>query len=148
MENITSHIKRLSLHDSHIEQIKQIGESLAIEFDWAKLENYQEKGIGDFIVMGRTYVKLSDLKKEIFRAYYEGKNFKEIERPVGVENSWQEIANTEIDEKKKIILLDGMYDDGQNQYWVEWELHYGKCEILWDSFVTGDEWKNGKLPAD
>ena len=149
MEKLTSNFKKLSLHDSHIEKVDRCGSELIFEFDWAKLSDYLEKGIDDFIVMGKTFLRLSNIKKETFRAYDESEGkFNDLEIPDDVEKSWQEISNTEIDEERKVFMIDGMFNDGKNYWWVEWEIHYGDFELEWNSYVTGEDWKKGKLPRD
>ncbi len=145
---ITSNIKRLSLHDSHFEKEERNGNDIKLTFDWAKLEDYVEGKIGDGIIMGKTIFTIEGISNEKFKAYFHEEKFKLIEVPDNLGAYWQEVANTEIDGEKRRIMLDGYFLKGKDGYWVEWEFNYERCEVEWNSFVTYEEWRNGKLPED
>lgn len=145
---ISSNIKRLSLHDSHFENVERIGNDIELTFDWAKLEDYNEGEIEDGLILGKTKLTIKGISNEKFKGYFDGAKWKPLTEPIDFVNSWQEIANTEIDEKLRQIQLDGMYNAENENYWIEWSFNYENCEIEWDSHVTFIEWKEGKLPND
>ena len=43
-------LSRLELHDSSIEKMERIGTDVIIDFDWAKLADFEEMNIGPLIV--------------------------------------------------------------------------------------------------
>lgn len=145
---ITSDIKRLSLHDSHFENVARTGNNIDLTFDWAKLENFKEGGIEDGLVLGKTKLNIKGISDEEFKGYYDGANWKPLREPIDIVNSWQEVANTEIDEMTKKIQLDGMFETDKEHFWIEWSFSYDSCEIQWEHYVTFAEWKEGKLPND
>jgi hypothetical protein len=145
---ITKDIARLVLHDSHFENEVRENNNLVVTFDWAKLENLTELGINELVILGKTTLKISGIENEQLKAYYEGKNYKLVDFPDNIGNYWNEVQNTEIDDTKKKLQLDGLFSkDGEN-YWVEWSLNYESCEVEWNSYITITEWQNGKLPND
>jgi len=145
---INKDIRRLVLHDSHFEKEFRIADSLEITFDWAKFENLKALGIDDFVVLGKTVLTIKGIKNEKLKAFYEGKNYKLIDFPENIGRYWNEVQNTTIDDTSKTIQLDGLFTkDGEN-FWIEWSLNFETCEVEWNSYVTGNEWKNGKLPSD
>jgi len=145
---IDKKLNRLSLYDSHFENELRADDSIVLTFDWAKLDNLEEFGIDDFVVLGKTKMTIKGIKDEQLKAYFEGKKYKLIDFPENVGKYWHEVANTTIDDTNKTLQLDGLFTkDGEN-FWVEWILRYEICEIEWNSYVTGKEWKNGKLPED
>ncbi len=97
---------------------------------------------------GKTKLTIKGISKEKFKGYFDGVKWKSLSEPIDFVNSWQEIANTEIDEKLKKVQLDGMYNSGGENYWIEWSFTYINLEIEWYNYVTFTEWKNGKLPND
>ena len=133
---IQTNIKRLSLHDSHFEKIVRKGQNIELTFDWAKLENYAEQGIEDGLVLGKTKVAINGICNEEFKSYYNGEKWETIESPNDIVDSWQEVANTEIDEKLQRIQLDGMFNTEQEHFWIEWSFNYKNCEIEWNNDVT------------
>lgn len=145
---INSDIKRLSLHDSHFEKETRIGNDIELTVDWAKLENFKEGGIEDGLILGKTKLIITEVSNEVFKAYYDGAKWKPLPEPIDIVNSWQEVANTEIDEKSQKIKLDGMFNTDKENFWIEWSFNYKKCEVEWNHHVTFTEWKAGKLPSD
>ncbi len=145
---IDKKLNRLSLHDSHFKNELRTDDSITVTFDWAKLDNLEELGINDFVVLGKTKVTIKGIRNEQLKAHYEGEINKLIDFPENVGKYWHEVINTKIDDINKSLQLDGLFTkDGEN-FWVEWTLEYETCEIEWNSYVTGEEWKNGKLPDD
>ena len=59
---ITDKIGRLVLQDSHFEDELREKNNLVVTFDWAKLENLEELGINDVIILGQTNLKLLEYK--------------------------------------------------------------------------------------
>ena len=145
---IIKNIARLDLHDAHFENELRESNNLIVTFDWAKLENLSEFGIHEVVFLGKTTLKINGIQNEQLTAYYEGKNFKLIDFPQNIGKYWNEIQNTEINDQKKSLQLDGLFTkDGEN-YWVEWSLNYESCEVEWNSYITLTEWHNGKVPND
>jgi len=121
---------------------------MVVTFDWAKLENLEELGINEVIIIGQTTLKINGIQNQQLKAYYEGKNFKLIDFPQNIGKYWNEVQNTEINDQNRILQLDGLFiKDGEN-YWVEWSLNYESCEVESNSYITLTEWHNGKLPND
>ena len=145
---ITKNISRLSLHDSHFENEIRENNNLFVTFDWAKIDNNLEFEINESLILGKTIVKIYGINNEQLRAYYEGENFKLIDFPENIGKYWNEVQNTEINDMKKTLQLDGLFSkDGEN-FWVEWSLNYESIEVEWKSYVTVTEWHEGKLPKD
>lgn len=136
------------MHDSHFENIIRTENDIELTFDWAKLENFIEDGIEDGIVLGKTKLTIKGIENQVFKGYYDGAKWKPLKEPIDIVDSWQEVANTEIDEKLKKIQLDGMFNTDKENFWIEWTFNYKNCEIEWNSHVTFNEWKEGKLPMD
>ena len=145
---ITKEIARLILHDSRFENEVRENDNMVVTFDWAKLEKLAELGIHELIILGKTKLKINGIKNEQLKAYYEGKNYKLIDFPNNIGNYWNEVQNTEIDDNKRTIQLDGLFSKDGEDYWVEWSLNYESCEVEWASYVTFTEWQNEKLPND
>ncbi len=145
---ISTNIKRLSLHDSHFEIVNRTGNDIELTFDWAKLESFIEGGIEDGLVLGKTKLTIKGISNEEFKGYYDGANWKPLNASIDIVNSWQEVGNTEIDEKSQKIQLDGMFNTVKENFWIEWSFNYKSCEIEWNNHVTFSEWKEGKLPND
>lgn len=143
---INTNIKRLSLRDSHFENVERKGNDIELIFDWATLEDLKEGGIDDVLVLGKTKLTIQGILKEKFKGYFDGPNWKPLSEPIDFVNSWQEVANIEINEDSKQIQIDGMYDTENENYWIEWSFNYENCEIEWNNHVTLTEWKEGKLP--
>jgi len=141
-------ISRLSLHDSHIVSEVRIDDSIIIVFDWAKLENLLELGIDQAVILGKTILKISGIKNEVFAALYDNGERSSIEFPDNINRYWSEVSNTEIDDKSKSLMLDGLFTKDGESFWVEWSLNYDNCEVEWKSHITVAEWLNGKLPTD
>jgi hypothetical protein len=51
--SIENHLERLELHDSTIEQIQRNEKEIVIKLDWAKLADYSEVGIQDYLIVGQ-----------------------------------------------------------------------------------------------
>lgn len=83
---INSNIKRLSLHDSHLEKEERNGENIVLIFDWASLDDFSENGIKESIILGKTKVTIQGVRNETFRAYYDGTKYKFIDIPENLEN--------------------------------------------------------------
>jgi hypothetical protein len=145
---ISTNIKRLSLHDSHFEKVERLGNDIELTFDWAKLEDFDEGGITDGLIMGKTQLTIKGISNEEFKGYFDGEKWKPLTGTIDFVKSWQEIGNTEIDEDLKKIQLDGMFDTEDESFWIEWSFNYESCVIEWSSHVTFTEWNNGKLPND
>src|SRR5690606_25233097 len=105
---ITKDIARLVLHDSHFENEVRENNNLVVTFDWAKLENLTELGINEAVILGKTVLKINGIENEQLKAYYEGKNYKLIDFPENIGDYWNEVQNTEIDDNKKKLQLDGL----------------------------------------
>jgi hypothetical protein len=145
---LSKNISRLSLHDSHIISEVRVDDSMAIVFDWAKLKNLLELGINQAVILGKTTLKISGIKNEVFTALYDNGERSLIEFPDNVNKYWSEVSNTEIDDKSKRLMLDGLFTKDGESFWVEWSLNYDNCEVEWNSHITVAEWLNGKLPTD
>ena len=143
---ITNNIGRLILHDSHFENELRENNNMVVTFDWAKLENLEELGLNEVIILGQTKLKINGIKNEQLKAYYEGKNFKLIDFPKNIGKYWNEVQNTEINDNNRTLQLDGLFTKNGDNYWVEWSLNYESCEVEWNSYITLTEWHNGKLP--
>lgn len=145
---ITKDISRLILHDSHFVNEARENNNLVLPFDWAKLENLTELGINEVVILGKTILRISGIRNEQLKAYYEEKNYRLIDFPDNIGKYWNEVQNTEIDDNINLLQLDGLFSkDGEN-YWVEWSLNFENCEVEWNSHITLAEWQNGKLPND
>ncbi|PRP67821.1 hypothetical protein BST86_12315 [Nonlabens agnitus] len=121
--------------------MERLGNNIELIFDWAKLENFNESGIDDGLVLGETKLRIKGISKEKFRGYFDGTKWKPISEPIDFVNSWEQIANTEIDEVSNQIQLDGMYSTEKENFWIEWSFKYENCVIEWNSHVTFTERK-------
>lgn len=145
---ISQNISRLILHDSHFEKEIRGQNNIKVIFDWAKLDNFIEEGIYEYIVLGRTTLSINGIFNEELKIFYEENNFKVIDFPENIGQYWNQISYTTIDDNQSYLLLDGIYDYEGKRCWAEWSLNYESCEVEWNSFVTFNEWQNGKLPYD
>lgn len=147
MNSIETNISRLSLHDSHLDNLERDSDLTIATFDWGYLADYVEQGYEKGIVLGRCRFRIKGINNEEFRVYrQEGKEY-EIEKvPDDVTDCWDEIANTGIDELKQEIKLDGMFTRDSESNWIEWKFNYESIELEWYSFITDEEWTKGILP--
>ncbi|MEP6846602.1 MAG: hypothetical protein ABI861_11385 [Panacibacter sp.] len=144
---ISKNINRLTLHDSHFEKEIREQNNIEVLFDWAKLDNFIEGDINEFIVLGKTTLRLNGISNEELRIFYDDHKFKVIAFPENIGQYWNQISYTTINDTEKYLLLDGLYDYEGKKCWAEWSLNYVSCEVEWDSFVTFNEWQNGSLPS-
>ncbi|HLW08496.1 MAG TPA: hypothetical protein VKY45_13145 [Marinilabiliaceae bacterium] len=148
MNSIEANISRLSLHDSHLENLARIDDLTVATFDWAYLSDFIENGYETGIVLGRCKLKIRGITDEEFRVYkQEGKGYDIEPIPNDITQCWDEIANTEIDELKQEMILDGIFTCGSISNWIEWKFNYASIELEWYSFITDEEWNKGILPS-
>lgn len=149
MNSIETNISRLSLHDSHLENLERDGDLTIATFDWGYLADYLEQGYEKGVVLGKCRFKIQGINNEEFRVYkQEGKEYAIEKVPNDLTDCWDEIANTEIDELKQEIKLDGMFTRDSESNWIEWKFNYESIELEWYSFITDEEWNMGILPPN
>lgn len=148
MNSINKNISRLSLHDSHLENLERKADLTIATFDWGYLRDFSESGYKKGIVIGKCKLLINGIKNEEFRVYREGTKYDIEKTPEDINKYWDEIANTEIDENHKQIILDGMFTRGSDSNWIEWKFNYDSVKLEWNSFVTSKEWEDGKLPEN
>ncbi|MEM6261546.1 MAG: hypothetical protein AAGI38_03485 [Bacteroidota bacterium] len=147
MNSIETNISRLSLHDSHLDNLERDSDLTIATFDWGYLADYLEQGYEKGIVLGKCRLKIQGINSEEFRIYKQEEKKYEIEKvPNDLTECWDEIANTEIDEIKQEIVLDGMFTRASESNWIEWKFNYESIELEWYSFITDEEWIKGILP--
>ena len=147
MNSIETNINRLSLHDSHLENLERDINLTIATFDWAYLDNYMEQGYVDGIVLGKVRLKIHKMNTEEFRVYKNKRKEYDIEAvPKDLTECWDQIANTRIDESKQEVILDVLFTCDSESNWIEWKFNYESIEIEWYSFITHEEWTMGILP--
>lgn len=145
---IDKNVSRLELYQSHYEKDERTGDSIIVTFEWANLDNLVEFGINDPVILGETKLVLYGAKNEKLKAYRENgyRNQPDFFQDLGRE--WNEVANVEIDEQKKMVHLNGLFAKKGQFYWVEWTAEYETCSVEWEAFVTKAELESGLLPSD
>ena len=141
---INKDINRLELHDSSVLIKYVIGDTLTIEFDWAKLTDFKEKGI-DSIIVGKCQL---NLEKIISEEFYEEK-FKgitsQIDYPVDFLQRIDIIGENE-SKTNQILRIGCLYKDPIKNRWIDWILKFESFTFSWDNFVTYEDWMNGEIP--
>ena len=148
MNSIKKNLSRLNLDDSHLENLEKRDKLTIATFDWGYLVDFIENGYDSGIVIGKCKLLIRGMKNEEFRIYKEGTKYSVEKTPDDINKCWDEVANTEVNETQKEIILDGMFTRDSESNWIEWKFNYKSVELEWNSYVTHKEWENGKLPED
>lgn len=152
MEKINLDITRLRLHDSHLEKITKLDNTLKIEFDWAFLTDYKEMKIDDGIVIGKSILEIIGYNKELFKLDFKGstgfesKTSIEIPFADNILENWDVILDNEINEAEKKIKISGFYEYENIHCWIDWTFEYQEAELKWNSYALHEEWKKGAIP--
>ncbi|WP_298319624.1 hypothetical protein [uncultured Aquimarina sp.] len=148
-EKIVENIGRLSLHDSTLEKIEKTEDKLILTVDWAKLENYTEKNIGEGIILGQCELIFYGFNNENLKLDFTGtpgnENIepKEIEFDILLFNEWLILDNKPNNGNK--YCLNGLIDYEEKCGWLDWTFSFSKFKLSWNNSVTWEEWRNGKL---
>lgn len=140
---ITEDISRLVLHDSSILTKSKIGDNLTIEFDWTKLTDYKENGLG-LIITGKSQLDLVNIiSEEFFEEKVKG-IVSQIDCPVDFLQRIDRIGENEstIDQ---IIRIGCLYKESDKRRWINWIIKFERFIFSWDNFVTHEDWMNGKI---
>ena len=152
MEKINSNVSRLRLHDSHLEKITKLDDTLKIEFDWAFLCDYKEMNINGGIVIGKSILEIIGYNSELFKLEFKGSVGFENKAPVEITftddivQNWDVILDNEINDAEKKIKISGFYNYENITCWIDWTFEYHEVELKWESFVLHEEWKKGAIP--
>jgi hypothetical protein len=146
VHSIKTDLKRISFHDAQLEKVKRIDGKTVAEFDWAYLNHYSEKDNPNPIIIGKCYLIISGIENEEFRLYSDA-NYHLEKIPENIGEYWDEIQNTEIDDKNQLIKLDGMYvENKERTFWTEWLFKFENAELKWEKYITEKEWESGMMP--
>jgi hypothetical protein len=140
---INDRIDRLELHDSKVLTKTRIGDKLTFEFDWAKLTDFKEKGLG-LIITGKSRLNLEHVISEKFFEVKERGITMEIDCPVDFLSNLDTIGENE-SKTNQIIRIDCFYKTSPEYRWIRWVIEFERFEFSWDNFVTQEDWQNGKV---
>ncbi len=80
MNSIETNISRLSLHDSHLENLERDNDLTIATFDWGYLTDYVEQSYEKGIVIGKCRFKIQGLNNEEFRVYKQEEKNTELKK--------------------------------------------------------------------
>ncbi len=148
-EEIVENITRLSLHDSIIEKIDKTKDKLILVLDWAKLENYTEKNIGEGIILGKCELIFYGYIEENLKLDFSGIPDKKVFKPKVIQFDIDLFHNWLILQNKLILankyLIGGLIEYENNSAWLDWSFSFLSFKLTWSNYITWVEWQNGKL---
>jgi hypothetical protein len=142
---VNERIDRIDLHDSKFEVIERNSAIISIAFDWTILEDYEEEGIQEPVVLGITTMSAHGICKENIFIKKDNNQCKTSNFPDDISKKWNTISNYKIDENSKLIQLSGVYIENNKEFGITWQFNYESCRIYSDSFFTLTNWENGNL---
>jgi len=130
--SIRENLADVSFHDSTIERFERAGDAITLTFDWAKV-TYESASLIVGLCCLRLFRVTSDeiIPKE------------KSTECLGMEFS---LIGTNSSESDKDLVLGGFYESTPEYSWVEWRCRFESFELQWESDVTLEEWRAGKLP--
>ncbi|MFK7969865.1 MAG: hypothetical protein AB8F95_05830 [Bacteroidia bacterium] len=149
---ISKGIERLSLHDSHIEELARYSDKMVLTFDWAGLANYEETDVSESIVLGKCILELYGLKNEKLELEFSGGLELEDWPPKEASVVSQPFQDRLVLENK--FTEKGLYQIcGFSEYkdalaWTKWRFSFTRFTLSWDNFITGREWRLGHSVVD
>jgi hypothetical protein len=130
--SVKENLADVSFHDSTIERFERVGDAIILTFDWAKV-TYENTSL----VVGQCYLHLIRVvSDEIIPK-------EKSTECIGMEFS---LVGTNSSESDKDLVLGGFYESAPEYSWVEWRCRFDSFELQWESDVTLEEWRAGKLP--
>lgn len=144
--SIENHLERLELHDSTIEQIQRNEKEIVIKLDWAKLADYSEVGIQDYLIVGQSELILKGVSQE--ELFFDSGDV-EVDRMKPAKELLNQLligTNEFIKEESQQMIIEGGVSVGKEYYWMKWEVHFSAFLFLWNNHITFSEWQNGKVP--
>jgi len=150
-EIISNNLSRLGLHDSSVEKIIYVGSDLVIMFDWCKLNDYEEKGFNDVIIVGRSSLLVENYRSDILKLDFGGTpghndrlpEFIAFDKFRNVPDFL--ISRNMVDDNLKVAKIEGLWKLDDIYCWLEWSFDYNYLTLEWDDFITREEWKQGKI---
>lgn len=151
-EKISIDLNRLSLHDSIIENIIVSGSYLVLEFDWCGLTNYIEKNYEEVIIIGASTLKISGYQTKEIKLDFSA--IPEYDKPEPEYISFEDfnpllfdpIGESIIHDTTKTAKITGFYTHQGKFCWLDWVFVYESMILEWNSYITREEWLNGKTP--
>lgn len=139
---ISTELKRIELHDSHVIGAITQNDSITLIFDWAKITDYHEQGLGD-LILGETKLVLNKVH-ESYLIIGENLNHK-VHLPNLFIEGFKEIlvVESQNDNDIKLGTLMNFKDKFQ---WVDWHMVFDNFQLSWHGHITHDSWLRGKLP--
>lgn len=132
--SITKNLGEVSFHDSTIERFERADGTVTLSFDWAKVTHDNTP-----LIVGLCHLHLFRVVSDevIPNEHSTG--------CIGIEFS---LVGTNNSESDKDLVLGGFYESTTEYSWVEWRCRFESFELEWESDVTIEEWRDGKLPED
>ena len=140
---ISENIKRLELHDSSIDLLEINSDNIVLTFDWAKLENYEEKNL-DGLILGQCKLELSGIIKTTFEIITDQET-KITEIPEDFQSRLEIIGEND-SKNDNHLRIGSIINYEEKSAWSNWNLRFIKFDFYWNNHVTFEEWKNGAIP--
>jgi len=142
--SFNARLDRLGLHDSSIEKMERVGTDVIIDFDWAKLADFEEMDLGPLIVRPSRIV-LRNVESEKYSKEKTKGIISKISKPDDFLTYFETIGENESTNDKR-IRISGLYMKSPEYSWINLEFKFNSFKFGWDNHVTQEEWLQGKLP--
>jgi hypothetical protein len=131
--SITKNLAAVSFHDSSIERFERREDTITLTFDWAKIGDEETP-----LVIGGCRLHLFQVaSSEISPAQH------------GIEcmGAQYSLIGTNSSKTDNDLELGGFYQSPEEYSWIDWKCRFASFQLEWDSEVTLEEWRSGKLPG-